>query len=139
MSSSGPASCAVGNVSMPSRSAARATAIASMRSDFPRSRRERRDVGHQPRRDPDHALAAGDQEPLERARHVPAVLKRPDPLAGRARAPSRSSAPNPRAPTATVFSPSTSPVAASTAAIVCELLCMSAPSTIIDARPLHLR
>ena len=35
--------------------------------------------------------------------HVPAVLQRPDPLASRGRAPRRSSAPNPRAPTATVL------------------------------------
>ena len=45
------------------------------------------------------------------------------------------SAPNPRAPTATVFSPISWPVAASTAAIVCELLWVSAPSTIINPSP----
>jgi hypothetical protein len=44
MSSSGPASSAVGNVSMPSASAARATASASMRSDLPRSRLARREL-----------------------------------------------------------------------------------------------
>ena len=44
MSSSGPASSAVGNVSMPSASAARATASASMRSDLPRSRLDRREL-----------------------------------------------------------------------------------------------
>ena len=43
------------------------------------------------------------------------------------------SAANPRAPTATVLSPSTSPVAASTAAIVCERLWVSAPSTIMTS------
>src|SRR4051794_41930565 len=37
MSSSAPASCATGSVSRPSRIAARATATASMRSDFPGS------------------------------------------------------------------------------------------------------
>src|SRR5919202_5450786 len=37
----------------------------------------------------------------------------------------------PRAPTPTVFSPRNSPVPAATAAIVCERLCVSAPSTII--------
>ena len=42
MSSSTPASCADGSASMPSRSAARATASASMRSDLPRSRPARR-------------------------------------------------------------------------------------------------
>ena len=56
------------------------------------------------------------------------------------RSPSRpraqiTSAANPRAPTATVLSPSTWPVAASTAAIVCERLCMSAPSTIMTLVP----
>ena len=39
---------------------------------------------------------------------------------------------NPPAPTTTVFSPTSSPVAAATAAIVCERLWVSAPSTIID-------
>jgi hypothetical protein len=47
----------------------------------------------------------------------------------------RSTASNPRAPTAAVFSSSISPVAAATAASVCELLCMSAPSTIISNVP----
>jgi hypothetical protein len=37
-------------------------------------------VGHQPRRDPNHPLAAGDQKPLEGPRHVPAVLQRPHPI-----------------------------------------------------------
>ena len=53
------------------------------------------------------------------------------------RSPSRpraqtSSAAKPLAPTWTVCSPTNSPVAAETAAIVCERLCVSAPSTIID-------
>src|ERR671911_1815858 len=43
---------------------------------------------------------------------------------------------NPRDPTVTVFSPRSSPVPATTAAIVCERLCVSAPSTII--RPVLL-
>ena len=38
-------------------------------------------------RDPDHGLAAGEQEPLERAGDVPAVLDRPDALAAVSRAP----------------------------------------------------
>ena len=67
--------------SSPSRSAARATAIASMLSDLPRSRARRRESAisfvvhaHDP-------LAARDQKPLEGARDVPAVLQRPHPLA----------------------------------------------------------
>src|SRR5918994_409220 len=44
MSSSGPGSSAVVSVSNPSASAARATASASMRSDLPRSRLERREL-----------------------------------------------------------------------------------------------
>ena len=48
------------------------------------------------RRDPQHPLAASDQKPLQRARDVPAVLDRPDPLAPRPRA-QPSSAANPRA------------------------------------------
>src|SRR3954451_21063670 len=42
-----------------------------------------------------------------------------------------SSAPNPARPTWTVRSPSSSPVVALTPAIVCERLCVSAPSTIM--------
>ena len=47
------------------------------------------------------------------------------------------SAAKPLAPTPTVCSPSSSPVAAETAAIVCERLWVSAPSTIIDLVHLH--
>ena len=38
-------------------------------------------LGHQVGRDAKHALAALDQEPLQGPRHVPAIFKRPDPLA----------------------------------------------------------
>ncbi len=99
-SSSGPASCAVGRFSMPSRSAARATASASIRSDLPRSRLAAPRVGHQLRRDANDALAAADQKPLERAGDVPAVLQRPDSIARRDRAPIGAARANPRAPTA---------------------------------------
>ena len=58
-----------------------------MLSDLPRSRPPRRDVGHQLGRDAQHPLAAGDQEPLEGAGHVPAVLQRPDALAAQAARP----------------------------------------------------
>jgi hypothetical protein len=37
-------------------------------------------AGHQPRRNPDDALATDQQEPRERAAHMPAVLRRPHPL-----------------------------------------------------------
>ena len=46
-----------------------------------------------------------------------------------------SAATNPRSPTAMVSSPTSSPEVAPTAAIVCELLCMSAPSTIMSFVP----
>ena len=62
---------------------------------------------------------------------MPAVLKRPHPLALQATRPDHPAG-EPAAPTATVFSLSTSPVAAQTAAIVCERLWVSAPNTIID-------
>jgi hypothetical protein len=69
---------------------------------------------------------------------VSAVLQCPDSIALRPRA-QMSRLANPRAPTATVFSPTNSPVATNTAAIVCERLWVSAPSTIILSRPpLHL-
>ena len=104
MSSSAPASCATGSVSSPSRIAARAIATASIASDLPRSRARLARAGHQLRRHPHDALAAREQEALQRARHVPAVLERPHALAvveptrphqqileraGAARAPSR--------------------------------------------------
>ena len=56
-------------------------AIASMRSDLPRSPRAAVLASRQPCRDANHALAMNEQKPLKRARDVPAVLKRPDPLA----------------------------------------------------------
>ena len=81
MSSSGPASAAVGSVSIPAASAARATddrvdliGLAALAARAPRA-------GHQPRRDANDALAAREQEPLQRARDMPAVLQRPHPLA----------------------------------------------------------
>ena len=44
-------------------------------------------AGRQVRRDPQHPLAAGDQKPLQSAGDVPAVLKRPHPLAIKAARP----------------------------------------------------
>jgi len=51
-----------------------------MLSDLPRAPAATL-AGHQLGRNAQHALAARDQEPLKRARHVPAVLQRPDTLA----------------------------------------------------------
>jgi hypothetical protein len=39
------------------------------------------------RRDPQHALAAGDQKPLQTSGDVPAILKRPRPFATNAARP----------------------------------------------------
>jgi hypothetical protein len=75
----------------------------------------------QVRRDPQDALAATDQKPLQRPGDVPAVLKRPHPSPSRRRAHCNRT-PNPCRPTGTVRSPSSSPVAAATAAIVCDRL-----------------
>ena len=69
-----------GEILDPSLSAARATLNASIESDLPRSRDERRAPAMCFGRDAHDPLAAGDQEPLERAGHVPAVLDRPHPL-----------------------------------------------------------
>jgi hypothetical protein len=44
-------------------------------------------VRHQARRDANDPLAALDQKPLERARHMPAILERPDPLVAQASGP----------------------------------------------------
>jgi len=45
--------------------------------------------GHQPRRDPDDALATHEQEALEGARDMAAVLERPNPLAGQGARPAK--------------------------------------------------
>jgi hypothetical protein len=92
-------------------------------------------AGHQLRRNANHALAALEQEPLQRPRDMPAILKRPHPLATDAARPAHSS-PNERGAAATVTSPSARPVASSTAASVCERLWVSAPITIISTVPL---
>ena len=68
----------------------------------------------------------------------------PKPIIAKPRKPTQSvgaqpsSAAEPFAPDWTVCSSSSSPVVAETAAIVCERLCASAPSTIIDPVPFHL-
>ena len=71
---------AVGSVSVPSRSAARAIASASIGSDFPRSWTR---GGRWPSAwgEAHDRLAAIDQEPLQRPRHVPDVLDHPHSLA----------------------------------------------------------
>ena len=95
MSSSGPASAAVGNVSMPSRQRRARDRERVDRSDLPRSRLERRDAGHQPGRDANDALAARDQEPLQRAARHAGSPPAPTPARHRGRAP-RSPAPRTR-------------------------------------------
>src|SRR3954451_12181000 len=132
MSSSMPANCAEGSDSTPSRSAARATARASMRSDLPRSRPARRAslislVATRTTRSP-LAIRNRSNEP-ETCRQSSSAHTR---CSSTLRAQS-SSARNPTSPTRTLCSPSTSPVVAPIAATVCDCLCMSAPSTIIPA------
>ena len=97
ISSSGPASRAAGSVSRPSRSAARATASASIGSDLPGSRTPRRRVGHQPWREPQHRLAVIDQEPLQRPGDMPAVFDHPHALARQRARPTQQFA-EPRSP-----------------------------------------
>jgi len=55
-------------------------ALATLAARAPRA-------GHQPRRDPNHALTARDQEPLQRTGHMAAILQRPDPFTGQAARP----------------------------------------------------
>ena len=115
----------------PSRRAARATASASMRSDLPRSRAPRRAsamslVGTRTTRSP---------RPIKKRSKEPATCRQSSSAHTRSpprRRAQRNSSAKPRAPTPTVFSPCSSPVPAATAAIVCERLWVSAPSTIID-------
>jgi hypothetical protein len=94
-------------------------------------------VGHQPGRDAQDSLAA----PIRNRSKDPETCRQSS--IAQTRSPSRpraqtSSAAKPLVPTWTVCSPTNSPVAAETAAIVCERLCVSAPSTIIDVVHLHL-
>jgi hypothetical protein len=115
----------------------RATAIASMLSDLPRPRARRREsaislVVTRSTRSPRPIKKRSNE--LETCRQSSSAHTRSVPRS-RAQA---SSAAKPLAPTATVCSPSSSPVAAATAAIVCERLWVSAPSTIIDLVHLHL-
>jgi hypothetical protein len=91
-------------------------------------------AGHQPGRHANDALAADEQEPLEGTGHMATVLQRPHPTVAQPPGPLQPAA-NPRSPTGTVVSPTSSPVLAPTAARVCERLCMSAPSTIMAFVP----
>ena len=105
-----------------------------MRSDLPRSRAERRDVAInlvETRTTRSPRLIRNRSSAPETCRQSSSAHTR-SPASPRAHT---TSAQNPRAPTATVFSPISCPVAASTATIECELLCMSAPSTIINPSP----
>jgi hypothetical protein len=134
---SGPSSCAAGSSARPSRSAARATAIASMLSDLPRWRAPRRAS----------AISLVGTRRMRSPRSIRNRSKEPDTCRQSSSAQTRSrcnpraqinSAAKPRAPTWTVLSPSSSPVAAETAAIVCERLWVSAPSTIMSLVHLFL-
>ena len=126
----GTCSCAAGSLARPSRNAALATAIASMLSDFPRSRPPRRAsainlVGTRRTRSP---AQSGIARMSPRRGGSPRAAQTRSPSSARAQI---NNTPNPRTPTWTVFSPCSSPLVEPTAAIVCERLCMSAPSTII--------
>ena len=79
----------------PSASAARATAIASMRSDLPRSRAERRDVAISLVGTRNDALAAADQEPLQASPRRAGSPQAPRPARRPGRAP-RAAAPRSR-------------------------------------------
>ena len=108
---------------------------ASMLSDLPRPRARAARLGHQlasPRAR--RARRARSETARTSPRHAGSP-RAPTPARRRAPRAQRTSAAKPLAPTWTVCSPSNSPVAATTAAIVCERLWVSAPSTIIDPRP----
>jgi hypothetical protein len=85
-------------------------------------------------RDPQPPLTATDQKPLQAPGDMPAVLKRPDPLAIQTVRPSQQ-----RIKSALAdldgLPPRSSPVAAATAAIACERLSVAAPSTIMVLVP----
>ena len=133
MSSSTPASSATGRRSTPSRSAARATATRVDAVGLAAIAAAAALAGHQPGRDPDDALAADEQEPLERARDVPAVLDRPHPLVAQAARPLQRRGKAARRRPRPSARRAARRCAAATAAIVCERLCMSAPSTIMTS------
>src|SRR4026209_963440 len=111
--------------------------MASMLSDFPRSRTLRRDaaisrVVTRRTRSP---------RPIRNRSNDPETCRQSSTAQPRAPPSARaqlSNAANPRAPTWTVCSPTSSPVVAETAAIVCERLWASAPRTIITPLHLHL-
>ena len=107
--------------SRPSRSAARATAIASMLSDFPRVRAPRRAsaikrVGTRSTRSP---------RAIKHRSSAPETCRQSSSAHTRSLSSLRAQTTNaakPLAPTWIVCSPTTSPVGAETAAIVCERL-----------------
>ena len=89
---------------------------------------------HVLRRDAHHPLPAREQEPLERAGDVPAVLDRPHPLAvERSRPHEQLAEASVRA--GAVSSPRAAAVSASTAAQVWVFLCVSVPITIMCTVP----
>jgi hypothetical protein len=108
-----------------------------MLSDFPRARAWRRDS----------AISLVVTRTTRSPRAIRNRSKAPETCRQSSRAHTRSlpssraqmtSAAKPVAPTCTVRSLTNSPVVAETAAIVCERLWLSAPSTIIDLVHLHL-
>jgi hypothetical protein len=117
----GPSKCAAGKDVRPSCSAARATFSASIASDLPRRRALLRAfavrcVGIRSTRSP-RSIRNRSSEP-ETCRQSSSAQTR-SPSNARAH---RNSPAKPWRPTATVCSPTSSPVAAQTAAIVCERL-----------------
>ena len=127
----GPSRCAAGSRSTPSRSAARATASASIGSDLPRVRADRRprpsaSAATRTTRSP-RANSQRSNRPDTCRQSSIAHTRSPSPT----RAPTAARSSLPAAEDGTVSQPSCSPVAASTATSVCVLLCGSAPITII--------
>ena len=80
----------------------------------------------------------GRSETAQRTPRRAGSPRSPRPARRPGRAPRPAARRSPWRPTWTVCSPTNSPVAAATAAIVCERLWVSAPSTIIDLVHLHL-
>ena len=134
----GAVEAGLGQVRLAQRGAGHAAA--SMASLLPRVRALRRVCAIELRRHAHAALAALDEEALEAAGDVTAVLEREAALGAEASAPRRAGARWPRRSVVTVSSPRSSPVAASRATTVWLFLCGSIPST-ITAVPFrtHLR
>jgi hypothetical protein len=134
MSSAAPSRCAPGRFSIPSLSAARATLNASIESDLPRSRDERRAP----------AMCFGATRTIRSPRAIRKRSSAPDTCrqssiahtrSGSSFRAQRSSLPKPPLRAGTVSSPRATAVSASTAPQVCVFLCVSVPITIIGVVP----